>query len=57
MTLWFRIKIDEEVHEVRVEVPPDQTGGDSEALREFVMTTAYLEHYGRLPKGVVNSLD
>jgi hypothetical protein len=57
VTLWFRIKIDEEVHEVRVEVPPDQSGCDSEALREFVMTTAYLEHYGRLPKGVVNSFD
>ena len=57
MTLWFRIKIDEEVHEVRVEVPPEQSGGDSEALREFVMTTAYLEHYGRLPRGVVNSFD
>ena len=57
MTLTFRIRIDEEVHEVRVEVPPDRASQKLDELREFVLTTAYLEHFGRLPRGVVNTFD
>jgi len=57
MTVLFRIRIESEIHEVRVEVPPDRTQGDLADLQEFVITTAYLEHYGRLPKGVVNTFD
>lgn len=57
MTLLFRVKIEDEIHQVRVEVPPDQPGPEDAALEEFVLTTAYLEHYGRLPRGVPNAFD
>ena len=57
MTLFFRIRINDEIHEVRVEVPQERSEQDLEALREFVLTTAYLEHFGHLPRGVVNSHD
>lgn len=57
MTLLFRIRIEDEIHEVRVEVPPDRSRRNLEELQEFVLTTAYLEHVGRLPRGVVNTFD
>jgi len=57
MTLLFSVTIDEEVHQVRVEAPRDRSQADIEGLQEFVITTAYLEHYGRIPKGVVNTFD
>jgi hypothetical protein len=57
MTLLFRVQIEDEVHQVRVEVSPDQPAPEDEALEEFVLTTAYLEHYGRLPRGVPNAFD
>ena len=57
MTLLFRVTIEEEVHQVRVEVPRGRSQDEIEGLQQFVVTTAYLEHYGRLPKGVVNTLD
>jgi hypothetical protein len=57
VTLLFRIRIDGEVHEVRVEVPPGRARENLEELKEFVLTTAYLEHHGLLPRGVVNILD
>jgi hypothetical protein len=56
MTLLFRVKINDEVHEVRVDLP---AGSDTSrpGLEEFVLTTAWLEHLGRLPRGVTNALD
>jgi hypothetical protein len=57
MTLLFRVKIEDEIHHVRVEVPPDQTGNGEAQIEEFALTTAFLEHYGRLPRGVPNALD
>jgi hypothetical protein len=57
MTLTFRVTIDSEVHHVKVELPGGRSAEEIEELQEFVITTAYLEHYGRLPKGVINSLD
>jgi hypothetical protein len=57
MTLLFRVKIGDEIHHVRVEVPPDLPETGDEQLEEFVLTTAFLEHYGRLPRGVPNALD
>ena len=57
MTLTFRVKIGDEVHQVRVEVPSDQTDSEEAKIEEFVITTAFLEHYGRLPRGVTNALD
>jgi len=57
VTILFRIRIEREIHEVRVELPPDRAQRDLDELREFVLTTAYLEHYGRLPRGVVNAFD
>jgi hypothetical protein len=57
MTIWFRVKIDDEVHQVKVEIQPGQSPDEIAALRESVISTAYLEHYGRVPKGVINSFD
>jgi len=57
MTLLFSVKIDDEVHHVRVEVPADRPAPEDAALEEFVLTTAFLEHYGRLPRGVTNTFD
>ena len=57
MTIWFRVKIEDEVHQVKVEVQPGQSPDEIAALRESVISTAYLEHYGRVPKGVINSFD
>lgn len=57
MTLLFRVQIEDEVHQVRVEVSSEQPAPEAEALEEFVLTTAYLEHYGRLPRGVPNAFD
>jgi hypothetical protein len=57
MTLLFHVKIGDEIHHVRVEVPPDRPETGDEQLEEFVITTAFLEHYGRLPRGVPNALD
>ena len=57
MTLLFRVKIEDEIHHVRVEVPPDPPEKDWPSLEEFALTTAWLEHYGRLPRGVTNAQD
>jgi hypothetical protein len=57
MTLLFRVQIEDEVHHVRVEMSSDQPAPEDAALEEFVLTTAYLEHYGRLPRGVTNTFD
>ena len=57
MTLQFRVKIGDEVHHVKVEVPPEMPDTAEANLEEFVLTTAFLEHYGRLPRGVLNALD
>ena len=57
MTVIYRIRIDEETHHVKVEVPPGQTLKDLESLQGFVLATAYLEHSGYLPRGVINAID
>ena len=57
MRVLFRIRIAGEVHEVRVEVPQGQSPENLESLKESVVTMAWLEHFGRLPKGVINSFD
>jgi hypothetical protein len=57
MTVVYRVRIDEETHHVRVEVPPGQTQKDLENLMSFALATAYLEHSGYLPRGVINAVD
>ena len=42
---------------VKVEVTAERTESDWSHLEEFALTTAWLEHYGRLPRGVTNALD
>ncbi len=56
MTMVFRIRIEDETHRVRLEVPEGQSEDAREALREFAISTALLEHSGYLPRGVINSL-
>ena len=57
MTVIYRVRIDEETHNVRVEVPPGKTQKDLEDLQGFALATAYLEHSGYLPRGVINAVD
>ena len=56
MTLHFRVTIEQVVHEVRVDVPPGRPVEGWTEIEEFVLRTAWLEHLGRLPSGVVNAL-
>jgi len=57
MTLLFRVKIEDEIHHVKVEIPAGRSQEEIDELQGYVIATAYLEHYGRLPKGVVNTFD
>ena len=52
-----RVKIQGEDHHVRIEIPADRQREIANQLREFAIRTAYLEHYGYLPKGVINIMD
>jgi hypothetical protein len=56
MTLFFRVTIENVVHEVRIDVPagpPEEIRPD---IEEFALRTAWLEHFGRLPTGVTNAV-
>jgi hypothetical protein len=55
MTLFFRVTIENIVHEVRVDMPPGRPEDDWPEIEEFVLRTAWLEHLGRLPTGVTNA--
>ena len=57
MTLEYRVIIEGEPHDIRVESRPVRTERDLEAIHRFAITTAWLEHYGHLPRGVVNAVD
>jgi hypothetical protein len=57
MTKIYRIRIEGETHRVRLEVPEDHSEEAREALREFAISTALLEHFGYLPRGVLNAVD
>lgn len=57
MTLLFQVQIENEIHQVRVEVPHGRSEDDLDGLQGFVLTTAWLEHCHRLPKGVINTFD
>jgi hypothetical protein len=57
MTLLFQVQIEDELHQVRVEVPRGRSEEDLDGLQGFVLTTAWLEHFHRLPKGVINTFD
>jgi hypothetical protein len=57
MTLFFRVTIENVVHEVRVDVPGAKPGDQAwPEIEEFALRTAWLEHHGRLPTGVTNAL-
>ena len=57
MTLFFRVTIENVVHQVRVDVPGGKTEDKTwPEIEEFALRTAWLEHFGRLPRGVTNAL-
>ena len=56
MTIEFRVIIAGETHDIRVDVPAGKEGS-SEDLRAFALATAWLEHFGYLPRYVVNTRD
>src|SRR5262249_45599628 len=57
MTLLYRIVIEDEVHQVRIEAPRGEPGEDRTPLERLALTAAWLEHRGLLPRGVTNSFD
>ena len=57
MTIECRVTIQGIIHRIRIALPDGQDPKAVPELREFAVTTAYLEHSGYLPKGVVNALD
>ena len=56
MTLRFEISIGDEVHTVRLEVPDGPPEEQARAFEECARTTAWLEHVGRLPRGVPKAI-
>jgi hypothetical protein len=57
MTVEYRVTIEGEIHRILVDVPSDRSLDDLVELREFAVSTAYLEHFGYLPRGVRNARD
>jgi hypothetical protein len=57
MTLYFRVQIAGEIHEVRVDVGSEPPQSEWPRLEEFAATTAWLEHSRLLPRGVLNAID
>ena len=58
MTAEYDVRIDGETHRVRVAVPQRSGETDERLLRSarnFAISTAYLEHFGYLPRGVTNA--
>jgi hypothetical protein len=56
MTLLFRVQIEDEMHEVRIEVAGSPAADQWAGIEEFALKTAWLEHRRLLPKGVLNAL-
>ena len=57
MTLLYRFTIDDEVHEIRLEVPDGRPAEQARAFEESARATAWLEHVGRLPRNVPKATD
>lgn len=55
MSITFRVQVEGEDHVIRVDTAETSGLGDLHRLRDFAVTTAFLEHYGYLPRGVVNA--
>jgi hypothetical protein len=57
MTLLYRFEIGDQVHEVRLDVPDGPPEEQARAFEESARATAWLEHVGRLPRGVPKATD
>lgn len=57
MTLLYRFEFGDEVHEVRMDVPDGPPEVQARAFAEAARATAWLEHVGRLPRGVPKATD
>jgi hypothetical protein len=56
MTVEYAVQINGTTHRVKISVATGETRERLRGLRDFAITTAYLEHCGYLPRGVVNAL-
>jgi uncharacterized protein involved in high-affinity Fe2+ transport len=56
MTLEYTVLIGERTHLVKIEIPAGEPRERLKHLRDFAITTAYLEHVGYLPRGVVSAV-
>ncbi len=57
MMIEYRIWIEGEPHRVRVEASTARDEVGTGALREFAVAAALMEHFGYLPRGVINAAD
>ena len=57
MTTMYRVRIEGETHRIRIEAPENPTEESLEELRQFAISSALLEHFGYLPKGVLHGTD
>jgi len=53
----YRIWIEGEAHQIRVEATPARDERGTGALRDFAIAAAVMEHFGYLPRGVINAAD
>ena len=56
LTLEFDVRIGGVMHRIRVALPSGDEAFDRSSVERFVMITAYMEHFGFLPQGVVNAV-
>jgi hypothetical protein len=57
MTVLFRVKIENELHRVSINLPDDQDPNMLPDLEAFAVRTAQLEHSGYIPRGAVSAVD
>ena len=56
MLVEYAVQINGHTHLVKIAVPAGEPKARLRGLRDFAITTAYLEHCGYLPRGVVNAV-
>ena len=57
MTVLFRVRIEEEMHRVHINVPDGLEPDLLRDLEAFAVHTAQLEHSGYIPRGAVSTVD
>jgi len=56
MDLEFTIRIKDQIHRIRIEVPACCQERELQETRQFAIMTALLEHAGYLPAGTIHAV-